>query len=374
MLLTIIAFILILGVLVFVHELGHFLAAKRSGLTVHEFGFGFPPRVFGIRRGKTLYSINWIPIGGFVKIKGENGDEQASTDSFASLSWFRRVFILLSGVAMNILLAAVLLSFGFAHGTPTALDGNLPKHAHVRDKRIQVLSVLPSSPAGNLLEAGDQILSIDGIAVSVIDEIQTYNGSHADIEERVLVKRGSAEMSVTLIPKVLNDSEGRAVWGVSLVPTGIVAYPWYDAIWLGAKQSVLLLGQILAAFWQLLKNLIVHQQLSADVAGPVGIAVLTGQIVDLGWMYVVEFTALLSLNLALVNALPFPALDGGRVLFVILEKVRGRKINAKAESVIHNVGFALLLVLVLVITLRDVNKLTGGIFIFFQRLFGGGGG
>jgi len=330
MLITILIFVVILGILIFVHELGHFLAAKRSGLTVHEFGFGFPPRLVGLRRGGTLYSLNWIPIGGFVKIKGETGPETGEPDSFASLSAFRRTVILLAGVGMNVLLAALLLSFTFALGAPSAINETLPKGAVVRDQSIQVVSVLAQSPAAAAgLETGDRVLTIDGNTFATVEEIQEYNASRKDQTETILVQRGPETISATIVPSLLAESKEQAVWGVTLLPVGVVSFPWYTALWLGVRQTGVLFWQIIVAFAQLFKNLIIHQTVSADIAGPVGIAVLTGQVVNLGFLYVFQFTALLSLNLALVNALPFPALDGGRVLFVFLEKVRGRKISSR---------------------------------------------
>lgn len=375
MIVTIIIFIVILGVLIFVHEFGHFIAAKRSGLTVHEFGFGFPPRMAGIRRGGTIYSLNWIPIGGFVKIKGETGPETGERDSFVSLPAWRRTLILLAGVGMNVLLAMVLLSFTYAVGAPTVLNEALPNGAIVRDQKIQVVGVLPQSPAADAgLRTGDSIVDVNGVRFTNVEQIQQYNAERKDQKETVTVKRGSEQLTLTITPATLEESGGQAVWGVNLLPIGVVSFPWYEALWLGIRQAVLLFWQIILAFVQLFKNLIVHQQISADIAGPVGIAVLTGQVVDLGILYVFQFAALLSLNLALVNALPFPALDGGRVLFIFFEKIRGRKISAHVESIVHNIGFVLLLLLILVVTIRDVDKLTGGLLRFFSSLIGKAGG
>ncbi len=366
MLVTILLFLLVLGVLVFVHELGHFLAAKRAGLTVFEFGFGFPPRIAGIKRGNTIYSINWIPVGGFVKIKGETGPETGELDSFVSLSALRRTGILLAGVGMNVLLAIVLLGFAYSYGAPAALDESLPPDAVVRDVRVQILSVEDPSPAAEAgIRPGDRIISISGDLVDDVEDVQQSNAIRGETATTVSLERADQTLTVEVTPRVLENAGEKPVWGVTLAKVGLVSFPWYRATWLGVQQAVTLL-------W--LKNLLIHQQISADIAGPVGIAALTGQVANLGVLYLIQFTALLSLNLALVNALPFPALDGGRVLFVIIEKFRGRKVSAKVETIIHNIGFALLLLLVLVVTLRDVNRLTGGILHLFQRLIGNGGG
>lgn len=377
MVLTLVIFVIILGLLIFVHEFGHFLAAKRSGLTVHEFGFGFPPRLVGFRRKGTIYSLNWIPVGGFVKIKGEDGNNEQEKDSFASLGAFRRIVILLAGVFMNVVLAALLFSVGLVSGTPTALDdGALPANAKVRDRTIQIVAILPDSPAAKAgMAVGDAVVTIDGSTITDVDQLQTYNEGKAGVTETILVRRNKKEqVTLSITPEPLEESEGKAVWGVNLLPVGIVSYPWYESYWRGLVQTGSILWQILSAFTVLLRDLVVHQELTADIAGPVGIAALTGRVANLGFLYLLQFTALLSLNLALVNALPLPALDGGRVLFVIIERIRGRKVNARVESVIHNIGFALLLLLVLLVTIRDVDQLSGGILNLVQRFLGKPGG
>ncbi|MFH1171546.1 MAG: RIP metalloprotease RseP [bacterium] len=371
MILTIIIFVLVLGVLIFVHEFGHFLAARRAGLTVHEFGFGFPPRLIGFRRGKTLYSLNWIPVGGFVKIKGEDGQAAGEPDSFSSLAAWRRAGILLAGVTMNILFAMLLLGFLSASGAPTALDTPLPSGALVRDARIQIISLVENSPATRAgMQPGDIIETIDGRTFTSVEAVQQYNAQKEKTSETVIVRREKRSLELRLIPQTLAGSEDRAVWGVGLLRIGTVTFPWYRAIWMGIQQSCVLLWQILVSFAGLLQGLIMQQKLTADVAGPVGIAVLTGQVRSLGALYLIQFTALLSLNLALVNVLPFPALDGGRVFFLFLEKLRRKKVSERLEALIHNVGFVLLLMLVLVVTLRDVDRLTGGFMKIIGRLIG----
>ncbi len=369
---TLLIFIVILSVLVFVHELGHFLTAKRAGATVYEFGFGFPPRLFGIKRGGTIYSLNWLPLGGFVKIKGEGGDEQGAQDSFASFSASKRVLILVSGVAMNVLLAMLLFSFAFAIGAPTALDGALPPGAHVREQRIQILAVRSGSPAAEAgLRYGDALVRIDGQPVASIETLQTYNSAHANTEEQLTILRGSEERTVRITPKPLDGGEGRAVWGVELSETALVSLPWYRALWQGARTAIVLFGAIIIAFYDFLRNLLIHQTVSAEVAGPVGIAAMTGQVANLGLVYLVQFAALLSLNLAFINVLPIPALDGGRILFVLIERIRGRRVSPSTETLIHNIGFVLLILLIFAITIKDVSKLAGPLQRYVGQLLGG---
>ncbi len=368
---TVIIFVVVLGLLVFVHEFGHFLTAKKAGATVEEFGFGFPPRIVGIKRGGTLYSINWIPLGGFVKIQGENGEGEPTAGSFVALPFWKRALILVSGVFMNVLFAMLILSFVYALGAPTALDEQLPPGARVHDRKIQILNVLPESPAAKSgFLVGDAIQSIDGIAITSVLQAQEYNDAHRENIESVVLVRGKTIVSATVTPTSLEGSEGKAVWGVSLAETGTVSYPWYQALWLGVRSGASLLWQILVAFGLLLKNLVIHQQVSVDIAGPVGIAAMTGQVATLGMVYLLQFVALLSLNLAVVNILPLPALDGGRLFFLVIERLRKKRLNIRVESMVHNIGFVLLIVFALLVTVRDVNRYGGRILDFFGKLFG----
>lgn len=371
MLTTLLLFVILLSILVFVHELGHFLTAKHAGARVDEFGFGFPPRLFGIRRGGTLYSINALPLGGFVRIKGESGADPDTQDSFAALPVYKRAFILASGVLMNVLFAMLLLSFLFVSGAPTSLDQPLPNGAVVHDRRVQVVQIVSGSSAERAgLRTGDAIQAIDGTHMVRVAQVQAYNADHAGIPEQVTVMRGKTQVTLSLTPTTLSTSPDRAVWGVGLLETGTVVFPWYQALWLGVTHSIGLLLQIILGFFTLLQGLIFHQQLSADVAGPVGIAAMTGQVAQLGFAYLLQFAALLSLNLAFINILPIPALDGGRALFLIIEKIRRRPLHPQTELLVHNIGFVCLIILVLLVTVRDVHRFSGAIAAFFQRLFG----
>ncbi len=376
--LTLITFIVVLGLLVFVHELGHFMVARRSGVKVEEFGFGFPPRAIGVfrdpasrrwrlvgRRTKespaTIYSFNWIPLGGFVRIKGEQGELASAADSFAAKGVGTRIAIISAGVSMNVVLAALLLSVGAAIGLPQVIEDGLPPGARVRDPQVQIVNVLEGLPAAaSGLQVGDAIRSVDGTAVADIESLQAYLTAHVGQPVELMLQRGSAApypKSVTPTPR--EDSD-QAWIGVQLVHAGVVSYPWY----LAPVQGVRLAGewtvQIVQAFGELFKNLVVRQQVTIDLSGPVGIATLTGTVTRLGFIYVLQFTALLSLNLAVINFLPFPALDGGRVVFLLLEKFRGRAVSARLETAVHNIGFVVLLVLIALVTLRDLGKLFGG--------------
>ncbi|MFA5413154.1 MAG: RIP metalloprotease RseP [Patescibacteria group bacterium] len=355
MFLTIVVFVLILGLLVFVHELGHFVAARRNGVKVEEFGFGFPPRIFGIKRGDTTYSINWIPLGGFVKIKGEDGENREDEDSFGNKKIWRRAVILAAGVFMNFILAAVLLSVGFMIGLPQVINGE-NGYARVRDAKVQVVQILEDTPAAAAeILPGDAVLEIDGQKVENVEAMQNYLAGKIDAPVKFLLERDGQKIEKEISPTFLIET-GRGGIGVGLLKSGIVSYPWYMALWKGAESTVLFTGEVARAFYELIKNLIVTQKVSVDLSGPVGIAVLTGQVARMGFIYLLQFTALLSINLAVINFLPFPALDGGRILFLLIEKIRRKPVSQKIENLVHNIGFGLLMLLVLLVTYRDVIK------------------
>lgn len=369
MIITIIIFIGVLAVLVLAHEWGHFMAARKLGIAVDEFGFGFPPRLASIRRGPTLYSLNWLPLGGFVKLKGEGGEAAGEADSYATQAAWKRAVVLVAGVAMNVVTAWVLLSLTLGLGIPTALgDAEL---AQARDVSVQVVGVAPGSPAAVAgIEVGDIIGATDGQPILRIVGLQDYLGTKANTPVQITVVRGTERRNILVAPTVLAGSAGRPAIGVNLVHSGTLRYPWHQAFWYGARDTVRLGSEIVKAFGGLLGNLVTRGTVPQDIAGPVGIAVLTGQVADLGFIYLLQFVALLSLNLAIINILPFPALDGGRLLFVVIEKLLRRPVNQRLESITHQIGFTLLMVLVLVITYRDVARLSGGFFSNLAKFLG----
>ena len=387
MLLTIITFILVLSLLVFVHELGHFITARRFGIRAEEFGFGFPPRGVGLYKndqGKwkivwgskevkdcptTVYSLNWIPMGGFVKIKGEDGEFETETDSFAGKKIWQRAVVLSAGVSMNVLLAIVLISFGLMIGMPQDLEALAPG-AKVESRQIQVIHVLPNTPANKAgVVVGDAIVSIDGQAFSAYQDLQKYVDERTGKNLIYQIKHEGAVKDYPITPEKMAET-GRGGIGVALVETGIVRYPWYRAVWEGTKNTFELIGVIITAFYELFKSLILGKGVTAEVAGPVGIAALTGQAARMGFIYLLQFAALLSLNLAIINFLPLPALDGGRVLFLIIEKLKGRPMKREVEAVIHNIGFVLLMVLVTIVTFRDVLKFGDKFIGLWHRIVG----
>ena len=387
MLLTIVIFILVLSVLVFAHELGHFMMARRFGVKAEEFGFGFPPRAVGLYKndqGKwkpvwgakevtdspgTIYSLNWLPLGGFVKIKGENGENENEPDSFAGKPIWQRAFMLSSGVVMNIVLAAVLISAGFMVGLPQALDGQSDPRAHVSDKKIQIVEVMKNTPAESAgLKIGDVILSVDDNNFSNYEELKNFVAANVGKELSYKIKRGRDLIEAGITPELMAETNRGGI-GVGVTETGLVSYPWYLAVLEGVKTTLSLTWAIIAAFYELIKGLIFGSGVTADLSGPVGIAALTGQVAKMGFIYLLQFTALLSINLAVINFFPFPALDGGRILFLIIEKIKRSPVKREVEGAIHNIGFALLMVLILVVTLRDVSRFSDVFKNLFNKLF-----
>jgi len=361
MLLTIIVFVLILILLILVHELGHFVMAKRAGIKVEEFGFGLPPRMFGIKKGETIYSLNWLPLGGFVRICGENGPEEVQTED-ESRAFYRqpigkRAKVLVAGVAMNVILAITLLGVGHWIGLPTIIEDTDVSSA----AKVQITSVAFNSPAAEAgLNIGDTIKELkfgeESIVPNKMIEIQNFTDSHLGEEITVVIERGKTNLDKNIIPRT-ESPENEGPMGIGLARTAIVSYPFYQAAIKGITSAVNLLWFTFATLGSILWQLITAGKVAGEISGPVGIYNLAGQAIQLGFIYILQLTALLSINLAIINILPFPALDGGRLLFLAIEKIKGSPVNQKIEGWIHTVGFALLILLLIAITWRDVVRL-----------------
>jgi len=403
MIITVIIFVLILSLLVFVHELGHFLTARMFGVRTDEFGMGLPPRLAGLqfwRAGQPekitdsqegqavaskkkwrlvwgnrevrpaepmIYSINWIPVGGFVKIKGENGEAAVDEDSFGHRRIWQRVMILAAGVIMNVLLCIGLLGGGFMIGMPTSADSNHGGR-FISAPQTQIAEVLAGSPAaGAGLQVGDVIIEVDGVAISSGSELKAYLAAKENQPVRVKLDRSGVPLEKEI---VVAEMDGIIGLGIAIVDIGIVRYPWHSALREGLAVTWYWLAAIILAIFGLIKQLFGGPSAGLDFAGPVGIAVMTGQAAKLGWIYVLQFAALLSLNLAIINILPFPALDGGRILFLAIEKMRGQAADSKLENTVHNAGFILLMILIVAVTYRDLAKYGVKIMQALGRLIG----
>jgi regulator of sigma E protease len=366
--LTILIFVIILGLLVFVHELGHFLVARWNGIRVDEFGFGFPPRLFGVIKnasgkyelvwgnkempsGETVYSLNWIPLGGFVKIAGEDGHDASDPTGFAGKSAWTRIRVLAAGVFMNFLFAWFLISIVFMLGLPQPIEP--ADHGKFTDAKIQVLSVGKGTPAESMgLSMGDAIVSINGEEITTLEQVSEAIGSHKGEAITVVVDRFGKSLTLTGTPRTDYPATEGAL-GISFSETAVVSYPWYEAIYRGAIATYDITLAILGAFGMMIASLFGGAKTGLDVTGPVGIVYLTKQMSDLGLPYLLQFAALLSINLGIINILPIPALDGGRILFILIEKLKGSPVSHRVEGMIHQVGFIVLLVIMLLVTVRD---------------------
>lgn len=369
MITTIIIFIIVLGVLVFVHEFGHFIVARKSGMKVDEFGFGFPPRLFGFQKkdGKlrfikghknptdsdeTVYSINWIPFGGFVKIMGENNEHEQDPRSFVNRPFWGRFATLVAGVTMNWILAVLLFAVAFMVGvTSEVTPGDASfANAKITQKQVAISYIVPGEPAEKAgLVAGDIILSIDGKEFSSYEEVQQYVRANRGKVFEFKVKRISEEKNVS-VASLENPSETQGPTGVALTNIATVKLPFFASLKLGFVKAVNMTKAIFVG----LGSLFTSREALNQVGGPIKIAQLTGQVAALGLVPLLHFTGLLSINLAILNIMPFPALDGGRLLFLIIEKLRGKKNNQKIEQYFNTFGFVFLLLLMVVVTIKDI--------------------
>lgn len=364
---TILLFIAILVVLILVHEFGHFIAAKRAGVRVDEFGIGFPPRAWGIKWGETLYSINWLPLGGFVKIFGEDLEEasKAGDDaprSFSTQKKYVQAIILSAGVLGNILFAWVLFSVGLMVGLPLGVDENTK--GTITDRKVLVIETLPDSPAALAgLLPGDQIISVtDGessVNESNSDLITSFISARKDQALTLEYKRAGEIETTEATPSTAVDGADseKAIIGVRLGESAIVRQLPHQAVVTGTFMTIDMIYLVVAGLGTLIVGAVTGGADLAAISGPVGIAGLVGEASALGIPYLISFTALISVNLAVINLFPFPALDGGRLLFVGIEAIRRKPIRPGVAQTLNIIGFSLLILLMILVTINDIHKL-----------------
>jgi len=367
---TIAAFLGVLIVLVLVHELGHFLVAKRAGITVQEFGIGFPPRIGSVVWRGTRYSLNWIPLGGFVKMLGEDGDieaqrmrerglseaaiETAMAGAFNRKPVWVRLLVLLAGVAMNFILAGILFSVAFSLPVP---QGRGP---------LTITEIQADSPAETFgLKVGDKIVSADGRTFEISRELTAYVRSKAGHEVTLGIQRDDQVLDVTLIPRKLSDqqiAQGIGPIGFSYEPAQFVEVPSdvqnpLDAVARGFYTAGDLAWRIPGGLAEAVGGLLGLNPNGGTAVGPIGIAEETGRVLQGPLVQLLFFMGLLSVNLAVLNVLPFPPLDGGRIAVVLIESLRRRRLPAEREALIYLTGFMVLIVLVILISIQDVQRL-----------------
>ncbi|MCX6780606.1 MAG: RIP metalloprotease RseP [Candidatus Magasanikbacteria bacterium] len=349
---SVLPFIGLLFVLVIAHEWGHFFMARRFGVRVFEFGFGFPPKIKGWMRRGTEYTANWIPLGGFVRLKGEDGSDTKDADSFAHKKVWQRLVILLAGVAMNFIVGYIIFVGVFAYGVEMP-KGDADAGAIFSNERVMVDAVLPDSPAVHAgMKAGDVITAIDGTIIAHASEVPPVIKKNAGAVVAVTFVRDGKTETIAIVPaKIAPDVVGI---GVSVFDYAHVRYP-FPIVFVKAGQETLGISTLIFKTMGTIVGTLFHTgKLQEGVSGPVGIAVVTGQVAREGWIPFLQLMAMLSINLGVLNILPIPALDGGRALFVIIESVSRRKVRAELEGIIHTVGFVLLMLLVIAVTYRDI--------------------
>jgi regulator of sigma E protease len=348
---TIFWFLVVLGPLVFFHELGHFIVAKLARIRVEEFGLGYPPRLVRLaKRGDTEYTLNILPLGGFTRLSGE--DDPTAPDSFASKSAPARIATLVAGSGMNFIVAALLLAFLFSwYGVPTP----------VPTEGVTIESVVAASPAGRAgLQSGDVLIRMDDRPVDDMGEFRTYVQANAGREIGLTVRREGEVLPqpIQVVPRV-NPPSNEGALGILIQspPTVVTRYPLYESVPLGFRYTFQIIGLMGEQFGEMLRG-----RVKPDFAGPIGIASITSEAAKTGIENVLYLAALLSVNLAILNLLPFPALDGGRLMFVFAEVLRGgRRVDPAKERFVHLVGIAILLSLMVVISFFDLQRvLTGG--------------
>lgn len=360
---TAIIFLLVLTALVFVHELGHFLAARFFKIRVDEFAIGFPPRLFSFVWGATRYAINLLPLGGYVRIYGEGPDDERTPDSILSKPRWQQAVVLIAGVTFNILFAWLLISFSFMLGTRASADAMPARLVH--DPVLTVIMIAPGSPAQKAdLKEGDEILSITNgktlLATSTLS-VASAQGVIASAEKDVEMtvrhygaNRKEYEVKSYSITPVEGIVANKKALGISMDMIAEIKAGFFTGLYYGARQTYYLTENVAIGLYQFLASAIMGQASLSAVSGPVGIAGVVGQSAAVGLSSLLVIAAVISANLAVINLVPFPALDGGRLVVVIIEAIIRREINPKIIQWINGIGFLLLILLMVVITVKDV--------------------
>ncbi len=341
-----IVIISIVGLLA-LHEFGHFITAKSFGMKVEEFGIGYPPRIFGRKIGETIYSLNLLPFGAFVRIPGvekEGGDKKITT--------WKKASVILGGVVSFWVIAAILLSIVFFMGVPQAVSDEA--NGGLIDPRVQVLSVSSDSPAEEAgIGIGDTIKDFE-----TVSSIQKFAEENKGKEVTLTIQRGKEVFDVSLTPRVA-PPEGEGAIGVALVRTAEKSYPLWQAPIKGVEATINLTGVVFAGWGSILMSLGQGKGIPAGVqiVGPIGIGSLLTQAAQVGINYFIQFIAMIAIYLAILNILPIPALDGGKLLFIIIGKIKGTPVDRKIEERITAGVFFVLIFLMLWVTIQDIIRL-----------------
>ncbi len=361
--------------MIFVHELGHFLFAKASGIRVDAFAIGFGPKLISWQRKETKYSINIIPFGGYVKIFGENPDDESisgpgSERSFVNKPRWQQALVLVAGVLFNFIFAWLLYIGIFTHGVTATTDG-FEKYANdFSNQRIMITDVLPGSPAEKAgIKTGDIIKAVvvederpaavnkNVLLPQSVEAIQNSINSANGMPISFEYTRGSGQAVSTEITPETGLVSGKYAIGIAMNNVVDLRLPFFSAVYEGGHYTCVMIKDTAVGLYTFIANIFQGTANFSDVAGPVGIAGIVGNAAELGFTYLLMITALISINLGVVNLIPFPALDGGRVLFVIIESITRRRISPKFSNTVNAVGFVLLMVLMVAVTYKDIAKL-----------------
>jgi len=348
-------FLVMFTLIIAVHEFGHYITARLLGMRVLEFAFGFPPRIFAVRRDGIDYSVNAIPFGGFVRILGQDDfsiEQHGAGDpgSFTSKPWWAQAIVLAAGVTMNFVLAILVLTAAFAIGTEAPTGA-------VRVEEVAAGS--PAEAAG--IERGDVIRTIDGKSITRTSELQTYIYGHAGKEVTIVLDRGVRTVGPLVIVPRPQPPENEGPLGVKLseVTSPPTALPLPEAF----TQAVRLTGDVVAQIAELPAQLLARpagQPGPPPVGGPIEILRVTALVSQAGLSAFLKLVGVISLNLGVLNIIPFPGLDGGRLFFVLLSAALRRRLSPQVEAAIHAVGFVLLLGLLVVVSVADIRRAAGG--------------
>lgn len=363
---SVIIFFIVLAVLVLVHECGHFLFAKKFGIRVDEFGLGFPPKIWGKKFGETEYTINWIPFGGFVRIFGENPDEASMNGSDSQRAMihkprWQQAIVLFGGILFNFIFAWILISIAFSSGVPASRDDYAEYSNRITDTRIAITQVNSPSPAekagikaGDSIEkivAGTIVLEKESLTVPVIKDTLTRAGNPIT----VFLKRGKTEVQVTVVPEKGIIEDHFAI-GIAMEDVGTMRLPVHLAVYEAGKFTLHMISEVARGLYTLVYGIVVGKPDLSAVSGPIGIAGLVGDAAKLGITYLLMFTALISINLGVINLVPFPALDGGRLFVLLIEAVRRKALQPRVINMMNTVGFVILLMIMLLVTFKDLFK------------------
>ncbi len=341
------------------HELGHFLLAKKFGVRVDEFGIGYPPRLISKKMGGTIYSLNLLPFGAFVRLPGES-KRMDDPESFSEQPVWQRILIALGGVFSFWIIAIVIFSVVFSIGSTVAIDDSINSSDLINPK-VQIVDISMDSPAEEAgLKIGDSIekMSINDTEVFPLKvrEIQDFVDNYLGEKITLTINRGEETLKISLVPRV-SPPEGEGSLGVALTRTAVQKYPWYIAPWQGFLTAGRLTIAIANGYAMAIKNIFLGAPSGVEMIGPVGVFNALAQTQQLGATYFLNFLALICLYLAVFNLLPIPALDGGKVAFLIIEAIRKKPVSEKIEEKITLASFALLLLMMVWVTVKDVVNL-----------------